>query len=66
MGIKTREMKKDHNKQKIYGKEDIGQSFRDSLRNDFILELLQVFNDYDVPLEMTPEDVREILKEQIK
>jgi len=30
-----------------------------------LLELLQVFNDYDVPLTMTAEQVRDILEEYL-
>ena len=31
-------------------------------RGELLLELLQVFNDYDVPLTMTAEQVRDILE----
>jgi len=31
-------------------------------RSELLLELLQVFNDYDVPLTMTAEQVRDILE----
>jgi len=34
-------------------------------RVELLLELLQVFNDYDVPLTMTAEQVREILKDYL-
>jgi len=31
-------------------------------RGELLLELLQVFNDYDVPLTMTAEQVRDIIE----
>ncbi len=34
-------------------------------RSKLLLELLQVFNDYDVPLTMTAEQVRDILEEYL-
>ena len=34
-------------------------------RSKLLLELLQVFNDYDVPLTMTAEQVRDILEAYI-
>jgi len=34
-------------------------------RSELLLELLQVFNDYDVPLTMTAEQVRDILVEYL-
>jgi len=34
-------------------------------RSILLLELLQVFNDYDVPLTMTAEQVRDILQEYL-
>ena len=34
-------------------------------RAELLLELLQVFNDYDVPLTMTAEQVRDILEEYL-
>jgi len=34
-------------------------------RSEILLELLQVFNDYDVPLTMTAEQVRDILQEYL-
>jgi len=34
-------------------------------RGELLLELLQVFNDYDVPLTMTAEQVRDILEAYI-
>ena len=34
-------------------------------RSELLLELLQVFNDYDVPLTMTAEQVRDILEEYL-
>ena len=34
-------------------------------RSELLLELLQVFNDYDVPLTMTAEQVRDILGEYL-
>ena len=35
------------------------------VRSKLLLELLQVFNDYDVPLTMTAEQVRDILEEYL-
>ena len=34
-------------------------------RSELLLELLQVFNDYEVPLTMTAEQVRDILEEYL-
>ena len=34
-------------------------------RAELLLELLQVFNDYDVPITMTAEQVRDILEEYL-
>ena len=34
-------------------------------QGELLLELLQVFNDYDVPLTMTAEQVRDILQEYL-
>jgi len=34
-------------------------------RSEILLELLQVFNDYDVPLTMTAEQVRDILEDYL-
>lgn len=34
---------------------------RITVKNEVLLELLQVFNDYEVPITMTAEDVREII-----
>jgi len=34
-------------------------------RAELLLELLQVFNDHDVPLTMTAEQVRDILEEYL-
>ena len=34
-------------------------------RAELLLELLQVFNDYEVPLTMTAEQVRDILEEYL-
>jgi len=34
-------------------------------REELLLELLQVFNDYDVPLTMTAEQVRDIIEAYI-
>jgi len=53
----------------IIDKEEARQFLADELakaRGELLLELLQVFNDYDVPLTMTAEQVRDILKAYLK
>jgi len=52
----------------IIDREEARQFLADELakaRGELLLELLQVFNDYDVPLTMTAEQVRDILEEEI-
>jgi len=41
------------------------QDERARARTETLLELLQMFNDYDVPLTMTAEQVRDILEEYL-
>lgn len=40
----------------------IREEERGKVRQETLLELLQVFNDYEVPLTMTAEDVRIIIE----
>jgi len=42
--------------------EEVEDKARAEERSILLLELLQVFNDYDVPLTMTAEQVRDILE----
>jgi C4-type Zn-finger protein len=42
------------------------QASKDEGRREELFLLLQRFNDYEVPLTMTAEDVREILKDELK
>jgi len=43
----------------------IVEEVEDKARGELLLKLLQVFNDYDVPLTMTAEQVRDIIEAYI-